>query len=150
MKYWVLTHLLGVVVWVGGMFFAYMTLRPAAASELEPPHRLRLWRETLRRFFYWVWIAVAVILVSGLAMIGQLGGMAQARWHVHTMLALGLIMMAIFGHVYFAPFRRLTRLVTAQDWPAAAAALGQIRRLVGVNLVLGIIALVIALMGRAY
>ena len=30
-------HLLAAVIWVGGMFFAYMALRPVAASLLEPP-----------------------------------------------------------------------------------------------------------------
>ena len=30
-----LLHVLSIVVWVGGMFFAYMALRPVAASVLE-------------------------------------------------------------------------------------------------------------------
>ena len=36
-------HTLSAVVWVGGMFFAWMCLRPVAAQQLEPPARLRLW-----------------------------------------------------------------------------------------------------------
>ena len=66
-------HVAGVVVWVGGMFFAYVCLRPEAASQLEPPPRLRLWRGVLARFFTWVWVAVAAVLVSGLALILRYG-----------------------------------------------------------------------------
>jgi len=145
---WLFLHVLGVVVWVGGMFFAYMALRPAAAQLLEPPQRLSLWRGTLSRFFLWVWIAVILILVSGLALVRLAGGLGQTPWHVHTMFAIGLVMMALFGHVYFAPFRRLRRTVAAGDWVGAAPALAQIRRLVGTNLLLGLLVIAVALLGR--
>ena len=44
-------HLLSAVIWVGGMFFAYMVLRPAAATLLEPPQRLPLRRSPRRSSF---------------------------------------------------------------------------------------------------
>lgn len=148
MKYWVFLHLIGVVLWVGGMFFAYMALRPAAAEILEPPLRLPLWAATLRRFFPWVWVCIALILASGLAMVAMSGGFGAARWNVHAMFTLGLIMMGLFAHLYFAPFRRLCRSVAAQDWKVAGPALAQIRKVVGTNLVLGLITTAIALLGR--
>ena len=141
-------HLIGVVIWVGGMFFAYMTLRPAAAALLEPPQRLPLWQATLSRFFTWVWVAVALIVVSSAWMLVALGGMKSVGVYVHVMLAIGVVMMAIFAHVFFAPFRRLTRAVEAKDWPAGGAALGQIRRLVGLNLILGLVTVAVAILGR--
>ena len=87
-----LIHLLAVLVWVGGMFFAYVVLRPAAVEVLEPPHRLRLWDAVFRRFFNWVWGAVGALLVSGLYMIYLYGGIAHAARHVQIMLVLGLVM----------------------------------------------------------
>ena len=75
-------HVLGVTVWVGGMFFAYMALRPAAAQVLDPPQRLPLWSETLGRFFRWVWVAVALILASGVHMMVTLGGLPGAALHL--------------------------------------------------------------------
>jgi uncharacterized membrane protein len=141
-------HVIGVVVWVGGMFFAYMTLRPAAAALLEPPQRLPLWQATLSRFFTWVWIAVALIVVSSAWMLVALGGMKSVGVYVHVMLAIGVVMMAIFAHVFFAPYRRLTRAVQAKDWPAGGAALGQIRKLVGLNLILGLVTVAVAILGR--
>ena len=141
-------HVIGVVIWVGGMFFAYMTLRPAAAALLEPPQRLPLWQATLSRFFTWVWIAVALIIVSSAWMLVALGGMKSVGVYVHVMLAIGVVMMAIFAHVFFAPYRRLTRAVQAKDWPAGGAALGQIRKLVGLNLILGLVTVAVAILGR--
>ncbi len=147
MKIAIFLHVLGVVVWVGGMFFAYMALRPAAAQLLDPPPRLRLWEGTFARFFPWVWISVTLILASGFYLIWLLGGIATVPVHVHAMLGLGILMMAIFLHVFFVPYRRLRRSVAAQEWKAAGAALGQIRMLVGANLVLGLITVAVATVG---
>jgi uncharacterized membrane protein len=132
------------------MFFAYMALRPVAAALLEPPQRLPLWQATLRKFFAWVWAAVALILGSGLWMIKTLGGFGAIGVYVHVMFAIGILMMLIFVHIFFAPFRRLTRFVDTQDWKSAGAALGQIRKLVGVNLILGLITIAVAILGRLF
>jgi uncharacterized membrane protein len=143
-----LVHVLGAVVWVGGMFFAYVALRPAAAALLEPPQRLPLWQEAFRRFFFWVWLSVAGILLSGLWMIELYGGFGAVGLYVHAMLAIGVAMMLIFGHVYFSPYRRLTRLVQEKDWKGAGQALGQIRKLVAINLTLGLLTIAVATAGR--
>ena len=147
MKIGIFFHLLGVVVWVGGMFFAYMALRPAAAQILDPPPRLRLWNGTFARFFPWVWVSVALILASGFHLISLLGGFAALRLHVHAMLGLGILMTTIFLVVVFVPYRRLSRFVAAEDWKAAGGALAQIRRLVGINLALGLVTIAVATVG---
>lgn len=141
-------HVLSVVIWVGGMFFAYMALRPAAVEVLEPPLRLSLWVATFQRFFPWVWISVIVILTSGLWLVKVLGGFPVVPVYIHIMFGLGLLMMLIFAHVYFAPFRRLKRSVSEKDWASAGRALSQIRVLVGVNLTLGLITVAVATAGR--
>ena len=142
-------HLLSAVIWVGGMFFAYMALRPVAASQLEPPIRLRLWVGVFARFFPWVWIAVVLLLATGYWMLfGLFGGMAGAPLYVHIMNGVGIIMILIYLHVYFAPFRRLRQAVVIEDWSAGGAKLAQIRMLIGVNLILGLIVIAIAGGGR--
>ncbi|HMJ50138.1 MAG TPA: CopD family protein [Burkholderiales bacterium] len=143
-----LLHVFGIVVWVGGMFFAYLALRPAAAQELEPPQRLRLWRRVLQRFFSWVWFAVALILASGWYMMWQLSN-ASVPWYAYAMMGTGLLMMLIFVHVFFAPFRRLRLSVAAQDWNSAGNALNQIRILVAANLILGLVNIAVATLGPA-
>jgi uncharacterized membrane protein len=125
-------HLLAATVWVGGMFFAYMVLRPVAAGTLEAPLRLTLWVRVFTGFFPWVWFAVISLLLTGYPMLfGVFGSMGNAPIYVHLMQAMGLIMMLIFGHVFFAPFRRLKRAVAAEDWETGGRQLAQIRRLVG-------------------
>ena len=142
-------HTLAAVIWVGGMFFAYVALRPVAARVLPPPQRLPLWAGTLGHFFLWVWISVATLLVTGYFMLfGVFGGFAGARIHVHLMHLLGLVMMLIYAHVYFAGYRRLRRHSEAGELEPAGRALGQIRKLVGVNLVLGLLTVVIGSAGR--
>ena len=144
-----LVHLAGVVIWVGGMLFAYQFLRPPAAQLLEPPTRLRLWRQVLGRFFVWVWLAIVLIPASGFAILLPVGfAAAPLRWHL--MMGLGLAMIAIFLHVYFAPYASLRRAVDAEDWQAGAAALGRIRRMVGVNILLGALVITIATLGRLF
>jgi len=138
-------HVISDVIWVGGMFLAYMAVRPAAGEVLEPPQRLRLWTGIFRRFFPWVWGAVALILATGFIMMGRL---ASVPAYVIAMAVIGVVMSAIFMHIYFAPFGRLKRAVAAEDWKAGGAALNQIRVLVGVNLALGLINVTVAVLGR--
>ena len=117
----IILHLLPAVVWVGGMFFAYMALRPVAASQLEPPARLSLWVGVFRKFFPWVFFAIALILGSGFWMVfAVFGGLGASGLYVHVMLVLGILMMLIFLHVYFAPFRRLQRAVGEEDRGASS------------------------------
>ncbi|MBT9590548.1 MAG: CopD family protein [Thiobacillus sp.] len=143
-----LLHVLSVVVWVGGMFFAYMALRPVAASMLEPPQRLTLWAGVFGKFFPWVWASVALILLTGLHMLVTIGG-GSAPHYALTMLALGGVMMLIFAHVFFSPYKKLKRAVDEQNWKAGGAALAQIRMLIGINLSIGLLTIAVVFVGRA-
>jgi uncharacterized membrane protein len=142
-------HVLSVVVWVGGMVFAYFCLRPALC-DADAKMKTTLWVQVLTRFFRAVFAAVAAILASGLYMIYALGGMHAVGLYVHLMLGFGVVMMLIFLHVYFAPFGRLKRAVARQDFSAAATQVNQIRAFVGTNLYIGLLVIVIATCGRYY
>jgi uncharacterized membrane protein len=128
------------------MFFAYMALRPVAATRLAPEQRLPLWEGVFGKFFPWVWLSVALILASGLYMMAQIG---KPPVSVATMFVSGVVMMLIFAHLFFAPYKRLKRAVAAQDWKAGGTALGQIRMLVGINLILGLVTVTIGALGPA-
>ncbi|WP_428623622.1 CopD family protein [Sedimenticola sp.] len=135
-------HLLGVIVWVGGMFFAHMALRPAAIEVLEPPQRLPLMKRTLDRFFPWVWVSIGLILASGYGiLIGILG--ANAGIHVHIMHSIALIMVALFCYIYFLPYRQMGQALQAGDLPQAGVQLMAIRRIIGINLILGLVTTII-------
>jgi uncharacterized membrane protein len=141
-------HALAAVVWVGGMFFAYMAMRPAVAP-LEPAERVALWRRTFRRFFTWVWAAIVVLLATGYWIVFvEWGGFAGTAMHVHLMQATGIVMILIFLHLWFAPYRRLTRALDRGDAAAAGQQIGQIRRMVAINLAIGLVTVAIGAGGR--
>ena len=142
-------HLLAVVIWIGGMFFAYMALRPVAATLLEPSLRLPLWSQTFARFFPWVWAAVILLPLTGYWMILYVfGGFSGLALYIHIMQAVGIIMILIFLHVYFAPYQRLRKAVLAGNFTAAGKQLATIRKLIGLNLILGLALIVVASSGR--
>ena len=133
-------HVLSAIAWLGGVSFLLFALRPAATELLAPPQRLPLMTKTLQRFFSLVWVTIVVLLLSGLAMLMGVGMKnAPAGWH--AMLGIGLVMFALFGHIYFGPFRRLKQAVVASDWPEGARRVKQIATLSTVNLVLGVLAI---------
>lgn len=142
-------HVLAVVIWVGGMFFAYMILRAAAAEILQPPDRLRLWDNVFARFFNWVWLSVIILLITGFCMVFLHGGLAYVSSHVHLMALFGMGMVSIFIYVFFLSFRRFRLKVASQDWPGSGAMLATIRRLVGLNLVIGLSTIATAVLGGA-
>lgn len=149
MSYSIALHLIAAMIWVGGMIFAHNSLRPAAAQVLEPPLRLELWVQVFKRFFVLVWISIAVVLITGYWMLfSYFGGFAGAGLHIHIMHGAGLVMVMIYLYVFFAPFNRLKQAVIIQDYPLAAAQLNQIRQLVGVNILIGLLVMTVASAGR--
>jgi uncharacterized membrane protein len=141
-------HVFGALFWVGGMAFAYTMLRPAAGA-LEAPVRLTLWRNVFNRFLPWVGVSIVALLVSGYAMLFLIyGSFARAPLFVHVMQGIGIVMMLIYLHLYFAPWPRLQKLVAAADWPNAGKQLAMIRKLVAINLALGVIVVAVGSTGR--
>lgn len=142
-------HLLSAVVWVGGMFFAYMFLRPVAASQLEPPVRLTLWVGVFKKFFPFVWLSILFLPLTGYLMIFDIwGSMGAAPVYVHVMNGLGTVMVLIYLHVYFAPFKHLKEAVIKQDWPEGGRNLNIIRKMVGINTLIGLLTIIIVSAGR--
>lgn len=138
-------HVLAAVLWVGGMFFAWMILRPAVIAALEGPARLKLWLQVFRRFFVWVWCAVIMLPVTGIGMINiNFSGFQTAPRYVQVMIGLYVVMVALFLRVSTLNLPRLRKAVEAEQWAEGAATLAGIRRLVGVNLLVGIAVIAVA------
>jgi len=143
-------HILSAIVWVGGMFFAYVCLRPVAATLLEPPLRLRLWIGTFQRFFLFVWLAVVLLPATGWYMADRLyNGVTSAPTAVLLMAAIGILMILLYLHVFFAPYRRLRQSVAAGDPIEGVRQLARIRRIIGINTLLGIVVMLLAVAGHA-
>jgi len=140
-------HIFGAVVWVGGMFAIYVCLRPALGT-IEPMPRLQLMRVTLRNFFPWVWIAVVLLLISGYWMVFSSGGFARLPLHVNLMQGIGWVMIVLFFYLFHGPWLAFKRAVDSENWASAGASLDRIRRIISINLPLGLVVIVIAASGR--
>ena len=133
-------HIATAIFWIGGMAFLMLALRPVAHELLAPPVRLPLMTRVLGRFFAVVWICIVVLLATGLPPFMAVG-MKNAPLGWHYMLGLGLLMMLIFAHIFFGPYRRLKAAVAAADWPEGGKRIRQIVLLAKLNLGLGWVAI---------
>jgi uncharacterized membrane protein len=141
-------HLLAAIFWVGGMAFAYWVLRPAAGP-LEPPVRLLLWRRVFGIFLPWVGVSIAVLLVTGYTMmLFYFGGFAASPLYVNIMQGLGILMVLLFLHLVFAPWKRFRAALDQGALPEAGKQLNQIRMIVAINLTLGILTVLAGGTGR--
>jgi uncharacterized membrane protein len=141
-------HTLAAVLWVGGMFFAHLVLRPSA-DPLEPATRLALWERVLGRFYVWGWLSVVALLVSGFAMLFLgFGGFVMPARYITLMTIMGILMATIYSKVYFVHWPQFRGSVATADWIAADRVIERIRRLALINLLLGLATLLIAVSGR--
>ena len=141
-------HTLAAVVWVGGMFFAHMALRPALMAE-QPATRLGVWSRVFPRFFAWVWLSVIALPATGYVMVfWDFGSFQAAGLHVRLMHGVNWVMIALYAFLFFKPFQGLKAAVAAEDWPTGAKHLGLMRQIVTVNLVLGLAVIVMGVSGR--
>ena len=140
-------HVIAIVIWVGGMFFAHQVMRPAAVKTLVAPQRLQLWVAGFNRFFPWVWLCIAVVLVTGFWMFFQF---PVKPLFFHIMMGLGIVMILMFLHVFFAPYNKLKQAVAEERWEDGGKALNQIRILVGINTLIGIITILVATAGKFF
>ncbi|TCZ57895.1 CopD family protein [Roseicella aquatilis] len=141
-------HVLGAVLWVGGMAFALLALRPALAA-LEPPQRMAVHEGALRRFFLIVWHAMPALLLTGYALLfGWYGGFVGSGWHIHAMHLAALVMTGVFLALFTGPWKAFRAARGRGDLPAAAAAMDRVRQLVAINLGLGLLTVAVAAWGR--
>lgn len=141
-------HTLAAVIWVGGMFFAHMALRPSLMEE-EPATRLRVWSNVFPRFFTWVWLCAILLPMTGYVMVFvDFGGFAAAGHHVTVMHGIGWVMVFLYAFLFFRPFAKFKAEVRAENWPAAAGHLAGIRRIVTTNLILGLVVIGVGVSGR--
>lgn len=143
-----LLHVAAAITWVGGMFFAHQVLRPAAIP-LAAPERLALWVRVFERFFPWVWASIIALILSGYAMVSvRLGGFVHIGFYVWIMQGLAVAMIVIFFWIYFRSFRTLREANNSGQIDVGLSYLAVIRRLVGINIILGFAAAIAGSAGR--
>ncbi len=136
-------HLLGVAVWVGGMAFALLVLRPSLGL-LPPAQRLTLHTAVFQRFFRIIWHVMPLVLLSGYGLVHLFGGFAELEPPVHIMHGIGLAMAVIFMVIFFGPWKAMRAAQVKGDTVVAMVTVNRIRHLITANLVLGTITIVVA------
>ena len=136
-------HLVAAAIWVGGMFFAYVVLRPTS-DMLDPPQKLALWAGIFKRFFPWVWMSVIVLITTGYWLIfGWFKGFTGTPGYVHLMHILGWVMALLFVYLYYKIYPAFKQAVQQENWSDAGAAMGRLRQVILINLILGLSLLVL-------
>ena len=133
-----LLHLVAINIWVGGSFFAIVILG-RVIKKLETQQQLVVWQLVLKRFFLWAWIAVAVLLGSGIALIQlRYAGFQNIPLHILLMGLIALVMVLVFLFIYLVPYRQFRQHVEKGDVEACLQELHMIRMAGTLNLILGI------------
>jgi uncharacterized membrane protein len=138
---WLVTaiHLLCVVLWVGGMAFLLLTLRPSV-SVIDPTARLALQGAVFRRFFRSIWQVMPMAIVSGLLLLILSYSHHALPWPVMVMQTGGVLMAAIFIGMVLVPNKRFQAKLAAGA--ATAEDIVPIRRLIWLSLGIGAVILV--------
>jgi uncharacterized membrane protein len=71
-------------------------------------------------------------------------GFETAPKYVQVMIGLYVVMTALFIRIQGLMLPELRKAVEAKDWPAGAAVLARIRRVVGLNLLVGVLLVAVA------
>ena len=143
-----LLHLIAGIVWMGGMTFMLFALRPAAIAVMDAQPRAILMGQVWKRFYAMVLVSIVVLFATGTHLytatfratrLATGDGGVPLGWNI--MLVLGLVMMLIFGHIYFAGFKKYKRAVAAGEWPLAGKAAGLMHTMTLINFTLGWLAI---------
>jgi uncharacterized membrane protein len=141
-------HVLGVVIWIGGVGMVTMVVLPVVRRGDLGPDRLQTFEVIERRFSWHARIAILIVGLTGLYMIDRADLWERFRfgefWWMHAMVAIWLVFAALlFVAEPLIPRRRFERWAMAQP----DAAFGLLQRSHWVLLVLSLVTIFGAVAG---
>jgi uncharacterized membrane protein len=143
-------HIVSVIIWIGGLFLAFVALKPGMLP-IDAEARLAVWQHGFGRFLPWSWLCVVTLLLSGFAMVFLgFSGLTALPAHVRAMMALGVLTAGLYAYLLFLPWRGFRHAMLKFDWPTAETKIAQVRRVMGVTLVIGLAAAIVGAAGRYY
>lgn len=141
-------HGIAATAWIGGIFFAFMALRPAANKTLEPAQRVQLWQAAYTHFFPWVWLFIVILLATGYAdLFHRFDGFSASSAYLAAMHLIGLVMVLAFCYLYFILYRRLTKSLSNGNLAVAADIMKKMRPVMATNLTLGLLITAVGIAG---
>jgi len=122
-------HLFFAIVWVGGMVYSLLFLRPSLREIAQEEQRGKFLKQVFSKFFLAVWLSIIVLFLTGMGLWHGYRKDFSDNSLFHVKLFLFGLMVIIFTYIYFFLFRRNK--------------LSHIPNLIGVNLLLSILILLI-------
>uniref|UniRef100_A0A7C2ZI48 Copper resistance protein D domain-containing protein n=1 Tax=Hydrogenobacter sp. TaxID=2152829 RepID=A0A7C2ZI48_9AQUI len=122
-------HLFFAIVWVGGMVYSLLFLRPSLREIAQEEQRGKFLKQVFSKFFLAVWLSIIVLFLTGMSLWHGYRKDFSDNSLFHIKLFLFGLMVIIFTYIYFFLFRRNK--------------LSHIPNLIGVNLLLSILILLI-------
>lgn len=152
--YWLqLIHLLSAMVWVGGLLFLALVVTPVMRHRLSPQQRTELFSAIGIRFRPYAWIALILLLVTGLRraalFFGGFGELFEAFGsttygqilQAKLLLVVVIILMQLLHDFYLGP--RLRQMANEQS-PGLARA-----RAATIGIAMGSLLLTLVVVGLA-
>jgi copper resistance protein D len=94
----VVLHMLAAISWVGGMIFLSLVLAPLVRSRKAVPEFMALFRSAALRFRPIVWVAMAILVMTGPMLLSQRGVAISnpSSWPGIVMAKLTLVALLLF------------------------------------------------------
>ncbi len=146
----VVLHILAAVTWIGGMMFLSLVLAPLVRGRKAAPEFMALFRSAALRFRPIVWVAIAVLLITGPMLLSLRGVHVTnpASWPgivtAKLMLVALLLFLTLLHDLVFGPqVSRVSAIPDSQRTPSDQVVFKTARWLPRVSLLIAL-AVVIA------
>lgn len=139
-------HQLGIVILIGGMFFLLLVLRPASRDMGTGEERLLVYSHFFKHLFRWLWFALLLLWVSGVGKI-FLSGYHHLPLQVRVMAGAGALMTLFTLLAHFAFYYQMDEAMAAEHLPRAAKRGSRVRKIMAVNLLIGLVVVVLGVFG---
>lgn len=147
----VVLHILAAVAWIGGMIFLSLVLAPLVRDRKAVPEFMALFRSAALRFRRVVWMAIAVLLITGPMLLAHRGinvtnpGSWSGVVTVKVMLVALLLFLTLLHDLVFGPqVSRVSAVPESQRTPSEQVAYKTARWLPRLSLLVALGVLVAA------
>lgn len=117
------------MLWIGGMAYSLLFLRPSLKELPQEEHRQKLLSSVFSRFFPAVWLSVLILFLTGMGLWHGYRKDFSANPLFHTKLFIFGLMTLVFAYIHLFLLRK--------------GRISHVPNLIGVNLLLGILILLI-------
>lgn len=153
----VVLHILAAITWVGGMVFLSLVLAPLVRGRKAAPEFMALFRSAALRFRPVVWIAMAILLMTGPILLSHRGlsVMAPASWPgivtVKLILVALLLFLTLLHDLVFGPqVSRVSAIAESQRTTGERVIFKSARWLPRLSLLIGLaVVIAAALLARS-